>query len=83
MLALVSALLAAVIAQMRGGPIWWNGLVVAAVSILAVGMLPVKPASLAREAMLDPLMFLAVVLVLFAGYQLSLFIGKLVGRLRA
>jgi hypothetical protein len=79
MLALVSAFFATAIAQMRG-LVWWNGLVVAAVSILAVGILPIKLASLAREAMLDPLTFLAVMLVLFTGYQFSLFIGKLVGK---
>jgi hypothetical protein len=83
MLAVVAAFFAAIIAQMSRTPVWWGGLVVAPVSPLIVGILPVKLASLAREAMVDPPMFLAAVLVLFAGYQFSRFIDKLVGKLRS
>jgi hypothetical protein len=81
MLAVVVALLAAVIAQMyRRALTWWSALIVVPVSILGVGILPIKQDSLAKEAMFEPLLFLAVGLVLFAGYQFSLFIGKLVGK---
>jgi hypothetical protein len=38
---------------------------------------------LAKEAISDPFFFFAVGLVLLAAYQLSLFIGKLIGKLQA
>jgi hypothetical protein len=82
MLALVAAFFAATIAQMRRAPVWWGGLIVAPVSILEVGTLPIKLASLAKEVMFDAPFFFAASLVLFAGYQFSLFIGKLVGKLQ-
>ena len=82
MLALAVAFFAAAIAQVFRALTWWSALFVVPVSILAVGMLPIGPASLAREVIFDPPTFLAVGLVLFVGYQFSLLIGKLVGRLR-
>jgi hypothetical protein len=84
MLALVAAFFAATIAQMYRALVWWTALIVVPVSILGVSILPIGPGlpSLAREAMLDPLFFFAVGSVLFAGYQFSLFIGKLVGKLQ-
>ena len=84
MLAFAVALFAAMIAQMYRAPAWWSALIVVPASILGVSILPIGPGlpSLAREAMLDPPFFFAVVSVLFAGYQFSLFIGKLVGRLQ-
>jgi hypothetical protein len=81
MLALVVALLAAMLQQVSRVQAWWDALIVVPLSILAVGILPIGAASLAREAILDPPFFFAVALVLLAAYELSLFISKQIGKL--
>jgi hypothetical protein len=83
MLAVTVALFAATIAQTYRAPAWWSALIVVPVSILAVGILPIRAASLAKEAISEPFFFLAVGLVLLAAYQLSLFISKLFGKIRS
>jgi hypothetical protein len=79
-LALAVALFAATSAQIYRDLAWWSGVIAAPLSVLAVGMLPIRAASLAKEAMSETLFFLAVSLVLFAAYQLSLFISNLIGK---
>jgi hypothetical protein len=78
-LALTVALLAATIAQMYSALAWWTALIVVPASILVVGFLPTTADSLAREALPDSLFFFAGGLVLFAAYQLSRFVRKLIG----
>jgi hypothetical protein len=82
MLALGVAFFAATIAQLFDAIPWWSALIAVPVSILAVGILPIRLALFARDAMFGPSTFLAVGVVLFAGYQFSLCIGKLIGRRR-
>jgi len=83
MLALMVSFFAAMITQMYRALAWLSALIVVPVSILAVGMLPIKAASLAREAISDPSFFFAVGLVLLAAYQLSLLTSKLIGKLQS
>jgi hypothetical protein len=78
-LALTVALLAATIGQTYSVLAWWSALIVVPVSIVLVGLLPIRAASLAREATSDFLFFFAVGLVLFAAYQLALVIDRLFG----
>jgi hypothetical protein len=81
-LALAMGLLVATVAQANRGLRSGVGIILAPISLIGVSILPIALSSLAREAMFDPIVFLAVWLVLFAGYQFSLFIGKLAGRLQ-
>src|SRR6267154_5536297 len=74
MLALAVALLAATVAQMYSALAWWTALIVVPVSILVVGVLPIRAALLAKDAVSDSFFFFAVGLVLFAAYQLSRFV---------
>jgi len=83
LLAVMVALFAASIVQTRGALMWWSALIVVPVSILGVGVLPIGLAFLAKEALFDLPFFLVVSLVLFAGYQFSLLIAKLVGKLQS
>jgi hypothetical protein len=82
-LAIVMALFAATIGQMYRAVAWWSALGVVPVSIFAVSVLPIRAASLAKEATAEPFFFLGVGSVLLAAYQLSLFIGKLIGKLQS
>jgi hypothetical protein len=81
-LALGVAFFAATIAQVFGAPPWWSAFIAVPVTILAIGMLPIRLAVFTRDAMSGPFTFLAVGVVLFAGYQFSLCIGKLIGKRR-
>jgi hypothetical protein len=88
--ALALAFLAAMIVQVYRVPAWWGPLIVVPLSVLGAGILgigilrtgilPGRLAFLARDALFDPFTFVAVVSVLFAGYQFSLFIRKLIGK---
>jgi len=80
MLAVAVALFAAT-AQIYRALTWSSAFIVVPVSVLVVGMLPIRAASLAKEAISEPFFFFAVGLVLLAAYQLSLFISRLFGKL--
>jgi hypothetical protein len=79
LLAIAVAFLTALMEQIYRAVAWWSALVVAPVSILAVCILPYGLSGLFSGVIFDPIAFLAVGLVLFVGYQFSLFISKLGG----
>jgi hypothetical protein len=78
-LAIAVALVSATI-QMYRALTWWSAFIVVPVSVLAVSLLPIGAASLAKEAISGPFFFLAVGTVLFAAYQFSLLICSLLGK---
>lgn len=78
-LAIAVAFVSATI-QMYRVPTWWSAFIVVPVSVIAVSLLPIGAASLAKEAISEPFFFLAVGVVLFAAYQLSLLICSLLGK---
>jgi hypothetical protein len=74
--ALIAALFVAAIGRIRGNVVWWNILIVAPVTYLVIAML--FPGSFDRLMWAE---FLVMSAILFVCVQLSIFVGRLSGRL--
>jgi hypothetical protein len=74
--AFIAALFVAAIGRIRGNVAWWNVLIVAPASYLVLAML--FPDSIDRYMWTEFLVFSA---ILFICVQLSIFVGRLAGRL--